>query len=148
MENKLMNILQWLIVYHSKINLSLRTCQQWKDLFEQLWGKRTRRVFTKIVHTSECLVMYFCLKLLLHSWIKPESIGRQICCSFARNCWWDSRGCNKCNKKVFIYFIRWPNLKKAVGYFHSALEILLCDYVHVFFLQICWIRQWTWGKAK
>ena len=27
--------------------------------------------------------------------------------------------------------------RKLLDIFHSALEILVCDYVHVFFLQIC-----------
>ena len=144
-----MNILQWLIVYHSKINLSLRTCQQWKDLFEQLWGKRTRRVFTKIVHTSECLVMYFCL---LNSYSTAELNQRALVGKSAAVLPGiaDETAEDAINAtRRYLFTLLGDQIsRKLLDIFHSALEILLCDYVHVFFLQICWIRQWTWGKAK
>ena len=133
-----MNILQWLIVYHSKINLGLQTCQQGKDLFEQLWGKRTRRVFTKIVHTSECLVMYFCL-LNFYSTAEFNQralVGKSaaVLPGIADE---TAEDAINATRRYSITLLGDQISRKLLDIFHSALGILLCDYVHVFFLQIC-----------
>ena len=95
-------------------------------------------MFTKIVHTSECLVMYFCL-LNFYSTAELNQralVGKSaaVLPGIADE---TAEDAINATRRYSITLLGNQISRKLLDIFHSALEILVCDYVHVFFLQIC-----------